>query len=89
MKNRLADAVHKKRERQRIDKNVDIFFSMPCQADTNHVKEVNNESSNDGDDEDIVSTVNSSPSVRQIQKQRSKRLTATAQNIDQGRDKES
>ena len=88
LKTRVADAVFKKKERQRIDKNCDIFFSMPCRQDINEArddcvqdiidtKECNEsiESGNDGDDEDITSMTfqhKSSPSSRQINKLRSR-----------------
>ena len=72
----MTDAVFKKKERPRLDQSTNIFFSIPPRPLENRGDSI--ELNDGGDNLDEVDDNNqkfASPSVRQIVRQRQKRMT--------------
>ena len=73
----MTDAVFKKRERPRLDQSTNIFFSIPPRPLAGDSMEHNDGGDNlDEAGDNNGNEVFASPSVRQIARQRQRRMTA-------------
>ena len=73
----MTDAVFRRRDRPRLDQSTNIFFSIPPRPRDNGGDSMEHSDGGDNLDEDGDNTQESaSPSVRQIVRQRQRRMTA-------------